>query len=201
MIKMAAIKPSAKAINFTRFADAAKLGMKDAAEAARALEGARAIMFQMKAIIPKELAFEPKRQKAAVSRAMDSTAIRVQSMFDDTTSTWNHDVKFAISVVDWNERTITTDDQVYGYVNNGTGPHLIAPRNARMLRFATGYRAKTQPGTIGSGSGGANGPVVYLKGVVRHPGTKARKFDKQIAKLFGPRLAEAIRNEFAKELP
>ena len=34
MIKMSAIKPSAKAINFTRFADAAKLGMKDAAEAA-----------------------------------------------------------------------------------------------------------------------------------------------------------------------
>ena len=28
MIKMSAIKPSAKAINFTRFADAAKLGMK-----------------------------------------------------------------------------------------------------------------------------------------------------------------------------
>lgn len=31
MIKLVAIKPSAKAINFTRFADAAKLGMKDAA--------------------------------------------------------------------------------------------------------------------------------------------------------------------------
>lgn len=34
MIKLTAIKPSAKAINFTRFATAAKLGMKDAAEAA-----------------------------------------------------------------------------------------------------------------------------------------------------------------------
>lgn len=33
MIKIAAIKPSAKAVNFSRFADAAKLGMKDAAEA------------------------------------------------------------------------------------------------------------------------------------------------------------------------
>lgn len=36
MIKLSAIKPSAKAINFTRFADAAKLGMRDAAEAAQA---------------------------------------------------------------------------------------------------------------------------------------------------------------------
>lgn len=35
MIKLTAIKPSAKAINFTRFADAAKLGMKDAAAAAQ----------------------------------------------------------------------------------------------------------------------------------------------------------------------
>lgn len=34
MIKLVAIKPSAKAINFTRFATAAKLGMKDAADAA-----------------------------------------------------------------------------------------------------------------------------------------------------------------------
>ena len=34
MIKLIAIKPSAKSINFTRFATAAKLGMKDAAEAA-----------------------------------------------------------------------------------------------------------------------------------------------------------------------
>lgn len=35
MIKMAAIKPNAKKINFTRFADAAKKGMRDAAEAAK----------------------------------------------------------------------------------------------------------------------------------------------------------------------
>lgn len=34
MIKLASIKPSAKAITFTRFATAAKLGLKDAAEAA-----------------------------------------------------------------------------------------------------------------------------------------------------------------------
>ncbi len=34
MIKLTAIKPRAKAIQFTRFADAAKLGMQDAAEAA-----------------------------------------------------------------------------------------------------------------------------------------------------------------------
>lgn len=34
MIRLTAIKPRAKAIQFTRFADAAKLGMKDAADAA-----------------------------------------------------------------------------------------------------------------------------------------------------------------------
>lgn len=35
MIRLAPIKPSAKAIRFTRFADAAKKGMRDAAEAAQ----------------------------------------------------------------------------------------------------------------------------------------------------------------------
>lgn len=36
MIKLVAIKPNAKAITFTRFGPAAKLGMQDAAEAAKA---------------------------------------------------------------------------------------------------------------------------------------------------------------------
>lgn len=36
MIKLSPIKPSARAIQFTRFADAAKAGMRDAAEAAQA---------------------------------------------------------------------------------------------------------------------------------------------------------------------
>jgi hypothetical protein len=158
-------------------------------------------MIKMVAIVPKHLVADPKRMHAAVERAMDKTAIRVQDMFEETTATWEHTVKFAISAPDWNERTVSTDDTIYGYVNFGTAPHLIAPRAARMLRFATGYRAKTQAGSIGSTSGGANGPIVYLRGVVRHPGTKARKFDKQIAKLFESRLAEAVRDEFAKELP
>src|SRR6185369_7374120 len=36
MIKLQAIKPNAKKIDFTRFASAAKLGLRDAAEAAKA---------------------------------------------------------------------------------------------------------------------------------------------------------------------
>ncbi len=155
----------------------------------------------MQAIIPKHLVLDPKRMQDAVSHAMDKTAIRVQDMFEETTSTWEHSVKFAISTVDWNERTISTDDTIYGYVNFGTEPHLIAPRTARTLRFATGYKAKTSAGSLSSGSGGAKGPIVYLRGVVRHPGTKPRKFDKQIAKLFESRLAEAIRDEFDSILP
>lgn len=132
----------------------------------------------------------------AVNRAMDKVAIRVQSMLEDTTSTWKHEVRFAISAPSWDKREISTNDEVYGYVNFGTRPHLIGPRNARYLRFASNYTAKTRPGVIGSGPGGPSGSMVFFRGVVMHPGTKPRKFTKEIAKLFSSRLAEAIHVEF-----
>jgi hypothetical protein len=44
-----------------------------------------------------------------------------------------------------------------GYILNGTPPHLIMPRNARMLRFIQ------------------NGVVVF-RSIVRHPGTSPNNF-------------------------
>lgn len=53
------------------------------------------------------------------------------------------------------------------YVNNGTRPHVIRPRNAQALRFRIGGR------------------VVYAK-VVNHPGTKARPFlDRAVREVMG----------------
>lgn len=44
-----------------------------------------------------------------------------------------------------------------GFVNDGTRPHVIRPRNAQALRFRVGGR------------------VVFAR-VVHHPGTRARPF-------------------------
>jgi phage gpG-like protein len=53
--------------------------------------------------------------------------------------------------------TIGSDVEYAAFVNDGTRPHIIRPKNAQALRFKIGGR------------------VVYAK-VVHHPGTRARPF-------------------------
>jgi len=52
---------------------------------------------------------------------------------------------------------VGSDVEYAPWVNDGTRPHVIRPRNAKALRFVVG------------------GQVVYAK-VVHHPGTRARPF-------------------------
>lgn len=63
------------------------------------------------------------------------------------------------------------------FVEEGTAPHVIVPRNASVLRFLGGSGRISQPGPnqrIATRAGG----VVFAK-VVQHPGTSARPW-------FGP---------------
>lgn len=53
--------------------------------------------------------------------------------------------------------TIGSDVEYAPYVNDGTAPHIIRPKNAQALRFRVGGR------------------IVYAK-VVNHPGTRANPF-------------------------
>lgn len=53
--------------------------------------------------------------------------------------------------------TIGSDVEYAGYVNDGTRPHIIRPKNKQVLRFRVG------------------GQVVFAK-VVHHPGTRAQPF-------------------------
>jgi HK97 gp10 family phage protein len=53
--------------------------------------------------------------------------------------------------------TVGSDVEYAGFVNDGTRPHRIVPKNGSVLRFTVGGR------------------VVYAR-VVNHPGTRARPF-------------------------
>jgi HK97 gp10 family phage protein len=53
--------------------------------------------------------------------------------------------------------TVGSNVEYAGFVNDGTRPHVIRPRNAQALRFRVGGR------------------VVYAR-VVNHPGTRAKPF-------------------------
>lgn len=86
---------------------------------------------------------------------------------------------------------------IYGYVDQGTKPHLIVPVHAPLLKFRTGYQPKTlaRPARTVSGGGKATGPWVSAK-LVHHPGSEARKFSETIARDLLSDFQKVIDNTF-----
>lgn len=117
--------------------------------------------------------------------ALRAEAKKIKREFEKTTATWEHKVDFrehvhlapSYSVM---SVQIETDDEIYGYVSNGTKPHEIRPKKkGGVLAFQSGYKAKTSPRQIGSGSGGSFGDTIF-RASVQHPGTEARRFPEVI---------------------
>ena len=137
--------------------------------------------------------------RLAMLNPLHKVAREMLADFEKTTESWEHKVEFKVAVslaLGGPSVHITTDDEIYGYVNNGTDPHLIwagaytGLSNKKALSFRWGgkgsYKAKTTPRKIGSQPGGPTGPRVAMP-YVQHPGTKARKFDEEIQKLWEPK--------------
>lgn len=141
------------------------------------------------AVVVKEIKperFNDKAFKKAILKTAEKYADELQADFEKTTETWEHDVEFE-KIVDYEpkgpEIFVGTDDEIYGYVNDGTRPHPIFPKKAKALRFQWGgkgsYTPKTTPRVIGSKAGGPSGPIVH-RPYVQHPGTEGRHFDEEI---------------------
>lgn len=137
----------------------------------------------------------------SVKRNVDAALRQLAGMatkdFEATTSTWDTDVDFATQRQSPEEYSVGTDNEIYGYVSQGTRPHKIRAVNAPNLAFQTGYRAKTTPRQIGSSAGGPFGDSAFAK-EVDHPGTEAREFDIAIAEKLQPE-AERLIGEAAVE--
>lgn len=136
-----------------------------------------------KAVIPKNPLFKGDVNKV-LRGAVDKARKPIEGDLNAVTATWNHKVKFKVRWTTAGNNigvTITTNDKVFAYVNDGTRPHVIQPRTAGRLAFKSDYIAKTTVGSLNSRRGGKSGPTVYAK-LVHHPGNEARKFDELIAK-------------------
>ncbi len=71
---------------------------------------------------------------------------------------------------------VVSTNSGYGrFVNDGTAPHIIYPRNARFLRFEI------------------QGKVIYAKRV-RHPGFTGRKFAEKTIQESMPKIIELLKN-------
>lgn len=123
--------------------------------------------------------------RAEIEAALEKEGKEVKQRYEKTTATWKHKPKFEILTdVSGDEAQVLvgTDDEIYGYVDQGTRPHVISARRAPTLAFQTGFQPKTKPRQIKSYRGKKFGPRVFPR-QVRHPGTKAREFSDRIAEM------------------
>lgn len=111
----------------------------------------------------------------------------IKKDFTETTRFWKTKVKFTVDFAITPEPflEVWTDNEIYGYVNFGTDPHDIwagiytGKSNKKVLKFQTGYKAKTAKGRKQSRPGGPSGPFI-MRPYVSHPGTDPRDFDEDI---------------------
>jgi hypothetical protein len=118
----------------------------------------------------------------------------IKADFEKTTKTWEHKPKFDVKTKSTNEQVsiaVSTKDKVYGYVDQGTRPHIIKPRRAKRLAFSSKFKPKTKVRVIGS-QAGARGKVDTFAQVVHHPGSDAREFAQEIQAAWQPKLKKRI---------
>lgn len=143
-------------------------------------------MIRLKPIKVKTDPMHLKATERAVRKAMDTAKDGALADFEKTTSGWEHGVTFTATATR-EGYIIGTDDEIWGYGNDGTPPHVIEAKPGKMLAFSVGGRAKTQPGVIGSGAGARGDTRVFAR-IVQHPGTEARGWTEMIADTWGTEL-------------
>jgi hypothetical protein len=132
-------------------------------------------------IQPKGFEAHMKALPGAVKVGMRKAAEAVKKDFELTVKGWEHPAAFTIGEQGDGSFVVGTDDQRWKWIDEGTPPHVIAPKRGKVLVFGVGGRPKTTPGRLTSG-GGAKGNIVVIRPHVNHPGTKPRNFTELIMK-------------------
>lgn len=138
----------------------------------------------LKAIISSKMMESGKGEKTQkeIMKELDKLGKAIKHDLEKTTATWDTKVDFRVEVgIQGNGAYVAagTDNVIFNYVSGGTRPHLITPKRSKFLVFRSGFTPKTSPRTIKVGQGSSSGPLVRAK-AVKHPGTKARRFEAKI---------------------
>lgn len=113
-----------------------------------------------------------------VNLQLYNLARSAQRMFRDETQGWSSHPDFSISgSARQGQIDVTTNDQKFIWYDDGTRPHWIEARRAKMLSFRPGR--------------GQGGQVVFAKRVY-HPGTRAHNVSERVAGLIEPQIEEYI---------
>lgn len=145
-------------------------------------------------------ALNSKQLQSIIREEQLKEAEAVKKDFETTTKTWAKQPVFVIQPTAQGVN-VYTDDEIYAYVDQGTRPHIIRPKRAKLLRFnATGFQPKTRPGRFKAISGRAAGPPPVFTSIVHHPGTEARQLSlfvrKRHEKRFARKLQQRLKAQF-----
>lgn len=133
-----------------------------------------------------------------ISQELRDTGLEMRTEHEKVVRDWTHKPTFKAEVNE-SKYLKTVKIKVKGqhadiwtFVDKGTKPHEIAAKNVPLLKFQTGYSARTAPiAKHNVGTGQKFGAWVSAA-VVQHPGTEARKFTETILKELSPPLEDRI---------
>lgn len=165
----------------------------------------------IKVIKPKR--FDDKAMTERLRYHAKKVAGEMRKDYEETTKTWQHKPEFKETVsagkgLGGIVAEVSTTDEIYGYVDQGTGQaaghggkYPITPKKpGGRLAFPSIFSPKTTPKVLGSSSG-SHGPVDTFRQIVMHPGIKPREFSKTIEIKWTPRFKQrmqAAMNDAAK---
>jgi len=142
-------------------------------------------------VLPKK--FKGKVFKRAIQQAARNTSNFTIKEYRKTVKTWKKRPifkKITKSSRGRLEVEIFTENEIYGYIDRGTGGADGYPifagiytgkSDKKALSFMKGGTPKTRTGFIGSGAG-SPGTIKRVAAYVQHPGIKAREFTEIIEK-------------------
>ncbi len=128
--------------------------------------------------VARDLNISARELRLVMDKTVRETGKATRKDFERITRTWEHDPEIYEEYDTRGgrfEALVGTDDKIFNMLEHGTRPHIIRPRRAKVLRFMSGFRPKTQPGNLFSGQGGSFGNPVFRPWVM-HPGTQPRRW-------------------------
>lgn len=153
----------------------------------------------IKVFVPKDLVLDTAKLARAVKNGLDAAQAGVLIDFKVTTATWSTPVAFAKQTPSADRRIVRTDNEIYGFVNEGTRPHVIVAHGKALAFPGGGFRPKSRPGYIGADAGSKGKGTTFRK-QVNHPGSKARGFDTAIAEKWNKQLPIVMQQAIDSEV-
>jgi len=142
--------------------------------------------------------------RVALVNAAGETEKRIVRLLLQPTAGWSHRPDISAEITFHGGRDVelqvTINDQIYTWVSGGTRPHVIRPKGPGYpLRFQSGYKAKTIPGSLTPSGGGKFGPEVRAF-EVHHPGTAPRRFVETASEKVELEIPRILQAEIEREL-